>query len=609
MPRLPALLAGLLLALCATTAGAADAVRLLVDVSGSMREHDPEQLRAPALQLAVDLLPEGTEAGVWRFADVPETVAPPAAVSADWRQATRGEVARIDSRGQYTDLTAAIEAATADWTGPAEDGRRSLILLSDGVIDVADGADAAARRRLIEETLPRLQAADVSLYPVSLSTDEGIDEALLLRLAASTGGEVIVAADAEALERRLAALLDRVTRGDALPLRGNRFQVDQSVRELTLVAFRPQAAEIRLQPPAGPAFGPAEAPGNVRWREERRHALVTISRPMTGEWTLEAPPDPDNRVSVVTDLRLRGEPLPPRLLPGEAARVTAWLADGERRIEAPRFLELVRVTATGGAAETPHALTPDAEGRFHTPLQALAAGPGDHEIVLRADGGTFEREWRQRVRIEASPVAVTEAPAEPGQLRLDAALASDWLAPGSVSLKASYAGAGLRGEALQISDGAAGGWQLEATGLAPGTPVLVTLRLTGMTRSGRPVTALLAPQAFIATPLPATAEPVAGATGQPGEAAAAASDTPQAPPPEPEGSTVNWWLVAAVLILANVFVIAAALITWLLLRRRGGDDDDAEGGEDTGEGVETRDAPPAEAPEAAGEEREAAAGQ
>ena len=42
-------------------------VRLLIDISGSMKQSDPENLRAPALDLIVRLLPEGSRAGVWIF--------------------------------------------------------------------------------------------------------------------------------------------------------------------------------------------------------------------------------------------------------------------------------------------------------------------------------------------------------------------------------------------------------------------------------------------------------------------------------------------------------------------------------------------------------------
>ena len=39
-------------------------VRLLIDVSGSMKLNDPANLRQPAIDLLVKLLPEGSKAGV-----------------------------------------------------------------------------------------------------------------------------------------------------------------------------------------------------------------------------------------------------------------------------------------------------------------------------------------------------------------------------------------------------------------------------------------------------------------------------------------------------------------------------------------------------------------
>ena len=42
-------------------------VRLVIDVSGSMKQNDPNNLRQPAVELLVQLLPEGSKAGVWTF--------------------------------------------------------------------------------------------------------------------------------------------------------------------------------------------------------------------------------------------------------------------------------------------------------------------------------------------------------------------------------------------------------------------------------------------------------------------------------------------------------------------------------------------------------------
>ena len=51
-------------------------IRILVDVSGSMKKTDPLNLRVPALQVLTQLLPEQAHAGVWEFADDANLVVP-----------------------------------------------------------------------------------------------------------------------------------------------------------------------------------------------------------------------------------------------------------------------------------------------------------------------------------------------------------------------------------------------------------------------------------------------------------------------------------------------------------------------------------------------------
>ena len=63
--------------LLAATAGAqqpaakkAPDVRVIIDISGSMKLNDPQNLRRPALELLVRLFPAGAKAGVWTFLSV-----------------------------------------------------------------------------------------------------------------------------------------------------------------------------------------------------------------------------------------------------------------------------------------------------------------------------------------------------------------------------------------------------------------------------------------------------------------------------------------------------------------------------------------------------------
>ena len=46
---------------------AASDVRLVIDVSGSMKRNDPDNLRQPAVELLVELLPDGGKAGSMDF--------------------------------------------------------------------------------------------------------------------------------------------------------------------------------------------------------------------------------------------------------------------------------------------------------------------------------------------------------------------------------------------------------------------------------------------------------------------------------------------------------------------------------------------------------------
>lgn len=42
-------------------------IRVVVDISGSMKLNDPDNLRRPAVRLLAGLLPDGTGVGLWTF--------------------------------------------------------------------------------------------------------------------------------------------------------------------------------------------------------------------------------------------------------------------------------------------------------------------------------------------------------------------------------------------------------------------------------------------------------------------------------------------------------------------------------------------------------------
>ncbi|MGR8921200.1 MAG: VWA domain-containing protein, partial [Gammaproteobacteria bacterium] len=253
--RFPSCVAAAVLALAAAlspvVAGAAADVRVLIDVSGSMKQNDPANLRVPAMRLVSELLPVGTRAGVWLFAEGVEPLIAPSTVDDAWRRTARAELDRIHSRGLFTHIEAAIDAAAADWSreGPADE--RHIVLLTDGMVDVSKNpADSASsRERILGGQLERVRAHGARVHAVALS--DNVDRELLEALTDTTGGLLERAEDAERLQRIFLHMLEQTAAPVTVPLEGKQFDIDASVSELTLLIFRNEGEAVLLFPPGG----------------------------------------------------------------------------------------------------------------------------------------------------------------------------------------------------------------------------------------------------------------------------------------------------------------------------------------------------------------------
>ena len=79
-------------------------VRILIDVSGSMKKNDPQNLCSPALAMIVGLLPDGSNAGVWTFAKYVNMLVKHDKVDDDWRQIAEQQTGKIHSKGLFTNI-------------------------------------------------------------------------------------------------------------------------------------------------------------------------------------------------------------------------------------------------------------------------------------------------------------------------------------------------------------------------------------------------------------------------------------------------------------------------------------------------------------------------
>lgn len=542
----------------ATDAAGASDVRVLIDVSGSMKKTDPSNLRVPALKLLAELLPAGTTAGVWLFDQGVTPLLPPAVVDEAWKRTAREQAGKIHSRGLYTNIEAALEAASADWHAvPLPNGAgRHIVLLTDGVVDVAEDAAAsdASRKRLLGEVVAALRQKSAHVHTVALSQD--VDAELLAMLSDTTAGWREEAPTAAALQRAFLHMFEQATPPDTVPLQGTKFTVDASVHEFTLLVFRQAGAPpLTLLAPDRRTLSAASPGQDSRWDSEEGYDLVTVESPAAGEWSFSGEEDPDNRAIIVTDITLQLNDVPSVALRGEALPLTASLRERERPIEREDFLALTRMNAvvlgaagTGELLELPF----DAAARsFRGSLEA-ALPAGAYELVVRASGGTFERELRRRVRIEDNPVVMKARATDNARgSRLELAFQAnpDLVDPASVAgyvVASGPDGARHAAELPALADGKA---RLELP-LSVGGEYSVATTLLATTRHGRPLQLRLPPQALAVAGAPAPSPVVA-------------------PAPAPEVPAATDFAQAATIVgVGNLGLGALLGPLWFFMRRR-----------------------------------------
>ena len=407
-------------------AGPTPEVRVLIDVSGSMKNNDPKNLRQPALRLLVGILPKDSKAGVWEFAQSASMKIRPGVVNDQWRKLARLNAGRIHSRGLYTNIEAALKASTADWKKRDHRSVRNLILLTDGMVDVSKDSrkNNASRDRILKQILPKLKNAGVKIHTIALS--KNTDEELLRTLSMSTDGGFVQVDSADELERMFLRLFEKTSDVDTVPLQENKFKVDKSIRDFTVLIFRPynKKDSTAVVSPSGKRYSFKKRPRSIEWHQEKNYDLVTVSRPEVGEWTLDSVIDPDNRVMIVTNLNLKVDTLPNNLMMGDELVIRSRLLQNRKTITNKNLLSLMRFTVHRRLQGTSLPIVDlfdngqDKDSFVGDGVYSGTAGhftkPGIYEVNLMVISDTFNREVKHRLEVRGSPATINVKKASQG---------------------------------------------------------------------------------------------------------------------------------------------------------------------------------------------------
>ncbi|MEE8059265.1 MAG: vWA domain-containing protein [Pseudomonadales bacterium] len=382
-------------------------VRIIIDISGSMKQNDPLNLRRPALELLVQLFPEGSRAGVWTFGQWVNNLVPSNIVDDRWREHASSQAQKINSVALHTNIADALEKAVDDIDRLDPKFKTHIILLTDGMVDISKSPadNAQSRHRIIDQILPTLSEAGVTIHTVALS--KNADWELMERLAVETNGLAAVAETADDLTRIFLQAFDAAAPAEQVPLEGNSFLVDSSIEEFTALIFRQSGSEsATLVSPENKQYTQAKHTADMSWFSQHNYDLITVKRPYEGAWEIRAKLEPESRVTIVSNLSLQINRLAKSNFIGDEAKIAAVLREQGENISRPEFLDLVEVSvevnrrhdnqqwriSLSGFNRTPP------NGVFSSQLEMLNRA-GVYDITVYVDGKTFLRQQTQTVEL------------------------------------------------------------------------------------------------------------------------------------------------------------------------------------------------------------------
>ena len=412
-------------------------VRIIIDISGSMKQTDPNNLRIPALNLLLELMPEGAQAGIWTFGKYVNNLVPVAVVDDQWRKRAKKSALNITSVGLQTNLAGALNDAA--WGLSSDSGfQQSIILLTDGKVDMASNNDpqgeqknTLARKKLMSEVLGKYRTAGANIHTLALS--DLADKNLLQQIALETEGLYSQATNAEQLMKAFLRAFDRAVPAEQVPMEDNTFVIDDSVNEFTALIFKSTkgTGESALLTPSGHRYTALDHPENVRWHKDVRFDLMTIKQPESGTWIAEADLDPSNRVTILSDLAVSVEGIPATIFPGDKLDVAIKLMNEGEVIKKAEILRLTDVTmkvvtASGrdGSKILSDPENPPTDGIYREGLYRLKE-LGSYQVDVVIEGRTFQRK-RSFSMTMIQPIEINHEPdEEKGVYRIEVKALSD----------------------------------------------------------------------------------------------------------------------------------------------------------------------------------------
>jgi hypothetical protein len=336
---------------CLSSSVAADPadVRVLVDVSGSMKQADPKSVRGPATALLAALLPANSLGGIWLFGSDVRELVPHGAVDARWTALGQPIEASIGSTDRFTHIESALRTGVDIET--VSDAACHVILITDGIVDVQGGPEAsrASRDRIIKSVVPNAVNRGCRIHTIALSGQADIP--LLRQVAIQTDGLFTLLDRPGDLIPVMLDALELALRSQQLPVVDNRISVDPSIRQLRLIRLGDNPT-IAMQGPDG-LIAQSKSSSGQSWYRGQGYETLLWRQPTPGAYTFEDALGPNDRILIDSDIQLRLEESAPTIASDQTLGVAGQIigpngsvaaSDREYRVAFGPHMDPLRVT-------------------------------------------------------------------------------------------------------------------------------------------------------------------------------------------------------------------------------------------------------------------------
>lgn len=383
-------------------------LRILVDVSGSMKKNDPNNLRRDALRLLIGMLPESSRVGIWSFGQYVNMQVKPDFATKAWKKNALKEANKIRSLGLYTNIQDTLTKSSWDWKKPDPKWDRHMILLTDGMVDISKkpSKNKKSRKKILGSIVENLKSANVKIHTIALSTQA--DHKLLKELSKKTDGWYEAVESAKKLQRLFLRLFEKTTKMDSLPLEDNLFDVDESISNMTLLVFRSGSGKpTKVLAPDHSIMEYKKPTNNLEWFQDKNFDIITIHKPMVGKWKIDADIDKDNRVKIISNLKLKISPLPIDIIENESVTLKASIVTNEGLLDDKELLSLIKVSSQSvdnkGVETTQEIPASKISGEYEAQLEGVEKN-GTVQIIVKVVSPTFKRESRHEIKVHKNPV-------------------------------------------------------------------------------------------------------------------------------------------------------------------------------------------------------------